>query len=377
MKNHSILLLSFCFAFANVHAQEFSKPSFPSPEKSFYTYLDNENISDPSKYNGNVKKVIRTFKEYEIGVDVITLEKTTMFVNTKGEFEKSVKREYSFGVESSKQEINHLETPKAIVKTAENKTIKIIKNELNDDLGYEYEEKGDDYYVYENDRLTAFYNNNDSVSYTYDEKNRLISVKYFESLLTEEYNHEDESSTLWRSQFEDKALERITYENGRVKSKEMYDKFGEVIDIYKTTYTYSADNLVEKFQTVYTRYLYDYYDTSIPIEKQKYMEFPVVGSKESIQTGTFQYSEKNKIRSYIMENGDEKEVYKITFDANHRMHIVAGNLQFYQKGNLQKLEVEYEYLYDEKGNPKSIISAYYIGGEKMIHKETTFEIEYY
>lgn len=377
MKKQILTFLSFYFAFANVHAQEFPKPEFPSPERSFYNYLDNEKISDPSKYNGNVKKVIRTFKEYEAGVDVIILTKTTLFVNTKGEFEKSVMREYSYGIESSKEETNHLKDPKAIVKKEGNRTIKIIKNELNEDLGYEYEEKGDDYYVYEKERLVAFHNNNDSISYVYDVKERLVEVKFFESLIAEEYNDDEESTTLWRSDFEDRALQRITYKNGRVVSKIIYDKFGEVIDIYKTTYTYSNANLITEFQTVYKRYLYDYYESSTAIDKQKYADFPKVDSNDSIQKGTFQYSGKSKIQSYIMENGDEKEDYKIKFDANNRMHIVTGVLQFYKDGEIQKVEVEYEYLYDEKGNPKSIRSYYYNGGEKIIHKETTFEIEYY
>ncbi|WP_430411984.1 hypothetical protein [Kordia sp.] len=377
MKKKILYFLCSCFAFANVHAQVFPKPSLSSPEKTFYTYLDNENISNPENYTGNVKKVIRTFKEYEYGLDVLTLEKTSMFVNREGKFHKTVVRTYSFGIEDSKTETNHLEVPKATIKTNGNKTLKIIKSELNADLGYEYEEKGDDTYVYENDRLMAFFNNNDSISYVYDAKDRLVEIKMFESLLLEEYNDEDEATTLWRSEFEDKFLQRITYENGRVKSKIMYDKFGEVIDIYKTTYTYSKVNLLQKFETIYQRYLYDYYDSSIVIDKQKYSDFPKVGETDSIQTGTFQYSKTNKINAYAVVNGDEKESYTIVFDENDRLHLVNGILQFYGNGQLQKLEVEYEYLYDEKGNPKSIRSYYYNGGEKMIHKETTFEIEYY
>jgi hypothetical protein len=377
MKKQVITILSFCFAFANLYAQEFPKPKLPSPEKTFYTYLNNEHISDPSKYKGNVKKVVRTLKEYEAGIDVKTLEKVTVFVNTKGESEKTVTRTYSYGIEDSKEEINHFKSPKATIETTGNRTIKIIKNELNEDLGYEYEEQGDDKYVYENERLVAFYNNNDSISYVYDVKDRLIEVKFFESVIAEEYNEDDESTTLWRSEFEDKAFQRITYENGRVKSKELYDKFGEVIDIYKTTYTYSPTNLITYFQTVYKRYLYDYYENDISIDQQKYIDFPKVETNDSIQKGVFQYSEKNKLLGYKMISGDEKEDYKIKLDANNRMHIVTGVLQFYREGDLQNLEVEYEYLYDEKGNPSSIKSYYYNGGEKVIHKETTFKIEYY
>ena len=372
-----IIFLSFCFACANVHGQKFPEPSLPMQENTFYTYLDNENIADPSRYNGNVKKVIRTFKEYQAGVAVIMLEKTTQFVNKKGELEKTVKRVYVFGVEDSKVETNHLETPEAIEETVGNQTIKIVKNKETDDFEYDYDQKGDDKYVYENDRLVAFYNNNDSISYNYDAKNRLVSVKYFESMLTEEYNDEDGTTTLWRSDFEDKALQLIRYENDVPVEKIVYDKYGEVIDIYKTTYTYSANNLLEKFQTVYKRYLFDYYDSSIAIEKQKYEDFPVVEPVESTQIGTFQYSDKNKIRSFSMKNGDEKEEYKITFDTNNRLHIVEGNLQFYKDEEIQNLQVEYEYVYDEKGNPSTIKSFYYIGGEKMLHKETLFEIEYY
>ncbi len=367
-----------CFAFANVHAQEFPKPKLPSPEDAFYTYLDNENISDPSKYKGNVKKVVRTFKQNDNNVTGIAMEKTSMFVNTKGELEKTEIRTYSYGIEDSKTVTNHLESPKATIKKEGNKTIKIIKNEiLENDFESEYDLKGDDIYVYENDRLTAFYNDNDSISYVYDAKDRLIEIKMFESEVMEEYNDEDDSVTYLRSAFEDKALFKVTYKNRLLATKEVYDKFGEVIDIYKTTYAYTDANLLENFQTIYKRYLYDYYDSSIPIEAQKYNEFPEVEETDSIRKATFKYSPKNKISTYAREIGNEKETYKITFDANDRMHIVEGNLQFYQNGKLQKLEVEYEYLYDEKGNPKSIKSYYYLGGKKVLDKETTFEIEYY
>ena len=183
MKNHYIFLLSFCFACANVHAQEFPKPELASPEATFYTYLDNENISDPSKYNGKVKKVTRTFREYERGVDVATTQKTIQFLNTDGVLEKTETRTYAYGIEDSKEVVNHLESPKAEIKKEGNQTLKIIINELNEDVGYEYDDKGDDVYVYENDRLTAFYNNNDSISYRYDAKNRLFEIRTFESLV--------------------------------------------------------------------------------------------------------------------------------------------------------------------------------------------------
>ncbi|MBC8755745.1 hypothetical protein H2O64_13800 [Kordia sp. YSTF-M3] len=378
MKN--ILLSFFCmsFAFANVHAQELPKPELPSPENAFYTYLDNEHISNPSKYKGNVKKVIRTQKEYIAGISSTTVQKTILYVDANGNLEKTEVRDYLYGIEDSKMVTNHLESPKATIKKEGNKTIKIIKSEiLENDFEYEPDLKGDDHYVYENDRLVAFYNHNDSISYVYDAKDRLIEIKMFESLVMEEYNDEDDSVTYLRSVFEDKALFKVTYKNGLLTTKEVYDKFGEVIDIYKTTYTYTDANLIEQFQTVYKRYLFDYYDTSIPIETQKYDEFPEVESADSIRKATFEYSAKNKISAYAREVGNEKEAYKITFDVNNRMHIVEGNLQFYQKGNLQNLEVEYEYLYEEKGNPSTIKSYYYSGDEKILHKETTFEIEYY
>lgn len=378
MKNIIFSLLCFCVAFANIQAQEFPKPTLASPEATFYTYLDNENISDPSKYNGNVKRVIRTYKEYENGVDAVTIEKTTMFVNQKGEFHKTITRTYSFGIEDSKQEINHLEEPKSTIEIKGNQTIKIVKQEtIDEELEYGFDLKGDEKYVYKNDRLVAYYNNNDSISYAYDAKDRLIEIKTFESLVAEDYNDEDGSITYYRSTYEDKALERITYENDMPAKKIIYDKFGEVIDIYKKTYTYSKGKLLESFKTEYKRYLFDYYVDSIAIDKQMYSEFPKVEMNDSIQKGTFLYSPTQKIQAYKRTKGEEKEGYKILYDKNDRMQFVEGTLEFYQRGKLVKLEAEYEYLYDEKGNPKSIRSYYYIGGEKILHKETTFEIEYY
>ena len=59
------------------------------------------------------------------------------------------------------------------------------------------------------------------------------------------------------------------------------------------------------------------------------------------------------------------------------MYIVIGTLEFFQRGKLVSLDIEYEYLYDAQGNPKTVKSFYYKGGEKLLHKETSFEIEYY
>lgn len=378
MNKQFLTFLSLCFAFANVGAQELPTPSLPSPEEAFYSYLDNENISDISKYQGNVKKVIRTQNEYTEGVTATTIQKTTHYVNAEGTLEKTEVRTYAYGIENSKTDTNHLELPETSTKTIGNKTIKIIKNEITEDeFEYEPDLKGDDHYVYEKDRLIAFYNNNDSISYLYNSDNQLIEVKKFESIVMQDYNYEDDSTTYLRTEFEDKALLRVRYKNGLLVYKEVYDKFGEVIDIYKMNFTYSDAKLLEKFQTVYTRYLYDYYDSSIVIDKQRYEEFPLVKTNDSIQNATFTYSPKNNISSYQREVGEENETYTVTYDTNDRMYIVKGNLQFYQNGKLQKLQVEYEYLYDEKGNPSTIKSFYYVGNTKILHKETIFDIEYY
>ncbi|AXG67932.1 hypothetical protein KORDIASMS9_00114 [Kordia sp. SMS9] len=378
MKNYITISLTIVFAFAKVHAQEFPKPEMASPESTFYTYLDNERISDPTKYNGKVKKVVRTFTQYEQGYDEATTQKVTMLLNANGALAKTITRTYTYGIEDSKEEINHLEAPKADIKKEGNRIVKTIKNELNEDVGYEYDEKGNDKYVYEHDRLIAFYNNNDSISYNYDKKNRLITIKAFESLILEEFDEEEnDTRTLWRSTFEDRALEKMVYMGDLPAKKIIYDKFGEVIDIYKKTYTYSEAKLLKQFQTEYKRYLFDYYEDSLAIDQQKYEEFPRVETNDSIQTGTFQYSKTNKITAYHRTKGAEKETYKITYDTNDQMYLVVGTLTFYQRGKLVSLNIEYEYLYDNKGNPKTIRSYYYLGGEKILDKQTSFEIVYY
>lgn len=377
MNSKLILCLCLVFAFAKVYAQEFPKPTLASPEETFYSYLDNEKISDPTKFTGKVKKVVRTYKEYEQGVDMISLEKTSLFVNKKGALEKTVIRTYSFGIEDSKEVTNHLDEPTSEIKKEGKTTIKTIKEDVPEDVYYAGDQKGDDRYVYENDRLLAFFNNNDSISYSYDAKNRLTSIRNSESLILEEYNENDDSVVYMRSDFEDKGLSKVYFINDLPAQKIVYDKFGEVIDIYKKSYTYNANQQLEKFQTIYKRYLFDYYEASIPIDKQKYEEFPRVEMNDSIQTGTFQYSKTNKITSYYRTKGEEKETYTVIYDKNDRMHLVTGTLIFYQRGNLVSLDIEYEYLYDEKGNPSSIRSSYYNGGEKLLHKETIFEIEYY
>lgn len=375
MKNTILSLCTLCFAFANLQAQELSKPQIPSPEKVFYKNLESETISNPEKYEGNVKKVVRMFREYEEGVE-ITVQRISMFVNENNQLEKTVTQTYSYGIEASKEVVNHLEKPKTIAQKNGKQLIKIIKEEVSEDPELEFYSQGDEKYVYENELLVAYFNNNDSISYTYDAQHRLIQEKQFESTVSE-FWEDDNSTTYYRSVFEDRALKRIAYKDKRVQSKTIYDKFGEVIDIYETIYAYGKENRIEGFQTVYNRYLSDDYDSSLAIDAQPYEEFPKVAATDSIQTGVFEYSKTNKITAYKLKAGLESEDYTIHYDKNDRLHQVTGKLQFIHEGNLRALEVEYEYLYDEKGNPKSIRSYYYIGGEKMLHKETLFEIEYY
>ncbi|MEM6720467.1 MAG: hypothetical protein AAF611_14165 [Bacteroidota bacterium] len=376
MKNYIVLFLG-CIAFANVYAQEFPKPTLASPEDTFYAYLDNEHISDPTKYKGKVKKVIRTFKQYRQGVGPTTVEKVFMFLDEKKVLTKTVTRYYAFGIEESKEVINHLETPKAEITQKGNITIKTIKEELPDYVDYTIEQKGDDHYVYTNELLTAFYNYNDSIAYTYDSQKRPVSKRHFISLLADDFTEEEDGSyTQWRSAFEDRSFEKIIYQNELPVRKIIYDKFGEVIDIYKKNYSYNTDKLLTKFETEYKRYLYDSYDISTPIDEQEYVEFPRVFMKDSLQIGTFQYSKTNKITAYQRTKGEEKEIYTITYDKNDRMYLVEGTLTFYRRGKLISLEIEYEYLYDEKGNPKMIKSYFYPDGEKVLERETIFEIEY-
>ncbi|WP_146169805.1 hypothetical protein [Kordia periserrulae] len=359
-----------------VSAQGFPLPKLASPEDTFYTYLDNEHISNPEKFNGNVKKVVRTLRKYEQGVDPSTVDIVTTFLNRNKKRTKTVSRYYVYGIEEYKEEVNHLETPEATITKEGNKTIKTIKDD-GAFAEYEYTEKGDDIYVYENDLLLTFYNHNDSLAYAYDDKNQLTFIHTFESLLLDEVDENGEIAARWRSVFEVRGLEVLEYQNELPKQKVIYDKFGEVIDIYKKTYDYNSDKLLTKFTTEYKRYLYDDYVDSIAIDQQKYEEFPRVETNDSIQVGTFQYSKTNKITGYQRTKGKENEVYKIIYNNDDLMYLVEGTLTFYQKGKLVSLDVEYEYLYDEKGNPKSIKTFYYLGGEKMIDKETFFEIVYY
>lgn len=376
MKNRYLLFVCCVCTFVNVFAQGFPLPKLASPESTFYTYLDNEYISNPEKFKGKIKKVVRTLRQYEQGVNPTTVERVTLFLDNNKKRTKTVSRYYVYGIEEYKEEVNHLETPEATITKEGNKTIKIIKDD-DPYAEYGYTEKGDDVYVYENDLLLAFYNNNDSLAYAYNDKNQLTFLQTFESLLLDEFDENGETTARWRTVFEVRGLEVLEYQNELPKQKIIYDKFGEVIDIYKKTYNYNADKLLTKFTTEYKRYLSDDYVASVPIEQQEYKTFQRVFTKDSLQTGTFQYSKTNKIIGYQRTKGEENEVYKITYNKEDLMYLVEGTLTFYQKGKLVALDVEYEYLYDDKGNPKNIKTFYYLGGEKMMDKETFFEIEYY
>jgi hypothetical protein len=376
MKNKYLLFLC-CIAFAKLSAQEFPKPNLIAPEETFYSYLDNEEVSNPEKYKGKVQKVTITYREYEDGIIPATVEQTKIILK-EGKKAKTITRYYSYGIESSKEIVNHFETPEAEIVQEGNSIIKIIKEELPADLEFTVEQKGDDFYVYKNELLTAFYNNNDSISFIYDSQNRLISKRHFISLIAEDFE-EDENGTItqWRSAFTERSLEKITYENDLPSQKIIYDKFGEVIDVYKKTYRYSKNKTLKSFQTNYKRYLFDYYTESVPIDQQEYETFPIVEMNDSIQKGTFEYSKTNKITAYIRTKGEEKETYTITYNKNDQMHIVIGTLRFLRRGKPVDLDIEYEYLYDAQGNPSSVKAYYYKGGEKLLQRETTFEIEYF
>jgi hypothetical protein len=344
MKHQLYSFLCCYIAFANVYAQEFPKPNLPAPEETFYSFLDNENVSDPTKFNGKIKKVIFTFKEYEEGVTPTTSEKITVLLNAAGEKVTTSTSYYTYGIEASKEVINHLEMPKAIITQEGNNTIKIIKEELPEGVQFTIAQKGDDYYVYKDDLLQAFYNNNDSISYTYDAQHRLIKKQHFISLISEEFDEdEDGAITQWRSAFEERSLEKIMYTNDLPSQKIIYDKFGEVIDVYKKTYQYSKNKTLQSFETHYKRYLFDYYNSSISIAEQEYDTFPIVPMNDSLQKGIFEYSKTNKITAYQRTKGKEKETYTVAYNDNEQLYIVMGTLQFLRRGKLVSMDVEYEY----------------------------------
>lgn len=372
---HSFFYIAILFFIGTLQAQELPKPIVPAPENAFYKYLDNEQISDPSKYQGNVKKVIKTFREYDPQGKRLSTQKVMQFVNRKNQLERTETREYEFGLEINKTVENHLEQPEFTLKKEKNRVIKIIENTQED--VYDFEEKGVDQYVYENELLMTFFNKNDSITYTYNNKQKLTEIRSYESLILESFDEDETSSTLWRSSFEENGLTVISYENELPIAREMYHKFGEVIDHYKTTYTYSKIKQLEKFQTVYTRYLYDYYDSTKAIDNQEYEKFPVVEMDNTIKEGVYQYTDTKNIKKYHLTDGKDVEDYTITYDENNRLHLVEGKLQFEKNGESHHLNLIYEYLYDANGNPASIKSYYFHGDKKILHKETVFDIIFY
>ena len=376
MKNPILYFLFSMFVFMNLQAQELPTPKIIAPEDTFYDYLDNTAASNPEIIQGNVKKVIKSFKKYEEG-NAKTVERENLFFNKSRQLEKTIRQIFSFGIENSREVTNHLESPKVSFNKNGNRIMKIIEKTPPDNA-YEYDPDfdGNETYVYENDLLIAYFNNNDSISYLYDNQNRLIQEKQFISIVAEEYS-EDGDITYWRSDFEDSALVKINYKNNRVQNKIFYNKFGELIEIYKTTFTYGKAAQLENFETVYKRYLFDFYEHDIPIDKQQYDTFQKVSTMDSIQTGKFTFSNSNKIRSYEMDTGERKESYTLTYDKNDRLHWVEGVVHFVYVEKPQKQKIAYEYLYDELGNPKVIKVYSYKNGEKILQKETVFEIEYY
>lgn len=373
---HYVCVLIF-LVFSNVNAQEIVLPRVESPENTFYAFLEHEKISDPEKFNGKPKKVVKTSRQFDEDVNPIVISVKTMYLNTDKMLTKTNERLFWDGVEESMVETDHLKKTDFTIEKKGNKTIKIKQNKVVGNVDYSNEFlNGKEYYIYEKDRLITFYNANDSVSYTYNANKKLTGIRYMESLLLESHNDQDESVTFWRTEFQDKVIENVTYKNGKPIEKKVYSIFDEIINVETNVYTYNANNQLKKYQTTYRYYYDERTSENTPFNALDYSKLKKA-EPDNVQTGTFSYDASNRLKTYEMTTADEKKSYEISYDPAGHLHLVKGVSQTFIDDKSKKHFLEYEYSYGAKGNPKNIRYYTYDSGEKMLEEEITFEIEYY
>ncbi|WP_046745144.1 hypothetical protein [Kordia zhangzhouensis] len=376
MNDKLALLFFLCVTFVKVNAQKIELPRLESPENNFYAYLENEQISNPEKFYGKVKKVVKTIKQSHEEEALMVGSIETFYMNKQQKLEKSIERFYWYGVEESAEETEYLKTPKFTVKKKGTQTIKILKKEFAASTDYAQEFLDpNDYYIYEKDRLVTFYNANDSISYTYNNAGKLTQIRYMESILSESYD-EDGTVTIWKSQFVDRALEKISYTNGLPKEKKIYSKYDESINTETISYTYTAKKQLLKYQTTYSRYHEGEYSNNYLMDGIDYSKLSKA-EEDKIQTGTYTYTASGQLKTYQIIAGDSQSKYTLVYDKANRLHKVIGNLQTTQEDEPNVKSVEYAYLYDDKGNPKIIRQYTLTDGKKELEEEITFEITYY
>ncbi|WP_299678530.1 hypothetical protein [uncultured Dokdonia sp.] len=362
----SLALLS-CIYLTN--AQNRTLPDFPTPQNDFYRSLEEEKVTNPLFLEGNVREVNRTFTQHiSPDSDQTYTENYYYLINTDRKITK-------YTTDNVFDDI-----------TVENLNSELLPIIVNDTII-----KEDDFYtyIYKKGKLTNYMAYDieggmmDSIVYNY-KNNQLHTRTHYRSEGAIAFNEEDEidESVIYFSEFTIYGYGEATYtKTGQLQTllQHEFTVESDLIDTYKSTYTYDPKGRFNSVSIVSDRYFLTYKQLDKHPKKWKLQENETVEGMYLETNITVTYDNQNRIETYSKVDSQKNNIiYEISYDTDRSKKIkVARDDYHFQKEAIIHRDLLFEYTYDSQHNPTYIASYILLNDKKIIDKSTKLAIVYY
>ena len=362
-----LLILLFSTFTSSLKAQGVQAPKFPEPENTFYDLLEEEKVENPGALNGPVKEVVTSFLVYDEAGIVASSENTTTLLDTG----KHLLKHYNvFNGENVDMALPVQETD-----SIDGHLRIIVENPEGDENEFVFNE-----YWYKNDRLVKQVMSEGGVylekDFSYGKHGRLVMIRTYEYDIAYDPDVEmEEPSMAARREI---ATELVKYDRqGRVKHKEKYAFWYEVVNVDKIEYQYRANDQCARYVYTHDRFIADQVEY---LEKQRYKAANRVEGEAKKLVGEFNYDEQNRLSRFALTDTDRNfilEAYEISYQPNQM--TIDVTFQDIADDTETKVEsqAQYQYSFDAHHNPTRILSYGYEQGKRFLDKETKLKITYY
>ncbi|RZN79061.1 MAG: hypothetical protein EVB11_13005 [Winogradskyella sp.] len=354
-------------------AQTIKTPQFPTPEKGFYSLLQEEKVTNPLALAGKVKQVTKIFNAYKNG-EVETSERELNIIDEDGNISESYlffeNEKFDNYSPKPKQETDSIEGFERINVITDNdetfeywyKDNKLMRQIMLEEMYFESEQK---HYKWEE-------------VYTYDSEGRLATRHIYDY----DYIIEEEDDYVWSSKAF-KESELATYKDGLIIDKKMYFYLEDVVYIYDIVYSYDNQKQLKNYTVKYQGYSAENLDFEKSLEVQNYSDAKKSKNTSKAFVGSFEYDTDNRLIRFNLKDlilNNITESYEVSYPENQMLVNAAINkFETQVDGNTSKteLKLQYDYTFDQYKNPIDIKSYYWLGDKKVLDKETTLEIVYH
>lgn len=364
---YTSLLLLICIV--SINAQSRTLPDFPTPQNDFYTLLEEDKVTNPLFLEGSVREVNRTFTQHTSpDSDQTYTENYYYLINTDRKITK-------YTTDNVFDDIT--------VENLNSELLPIIKNDtiIKEEDFYTY--------IYKKGKLTNYMAYDiaggmmDSIVYTY--KNDKLSTRtHYKSEGALEMDDEGfvDESVIYFSEFSIYGYGEATYTKLGQLHTLLQHEFtieSDLIDTYKSTYTYDQQGRFKNATTVSDRCFLTYKQLKKHPKKWKLQENETVEGMYIETTFSVSYDSKDRITSYTKADSQKNNiVYNVSYenDAKKNIYVSRDDYSFQKEITIHR-DLLFEYTYDTYHNPTYIASYILRNGKKVLDKSTELAIIYY